>query len=202
MLKKENVERLSAMKQNNISVDEMWQAVITNDKSYDGQFFYAVKTTGIYCRPSCKSKMPKRENVHFYNTSNEAMEGGYRPCKRCRSDLMDYTPIKEIAEDIKDKINKYYIKKDELDNQIENIGLSNHRINEIFKQEYGITVLEYVNKLKLEEAKRLLSETDESIIDVANSIGFSSLSGFYRFFKEEVNTTPAKYRKMYRESSS
>jgi len=198
MLKKGNVERLRSMKQNNISVDEMWQAVITNDKSYDGQFFYAVKTTGIYCRPSCKSKMPKRENVHFYNTSDQATEDGYRPCKRCRSDLMDYTPIKEIAEDIKDKLNKHYIKKHELDNQIENIGLSNHRINEIFKQEYNLTVLEYVNKLKLEESKRLLKDTDDSIINIANSIGFSSLSGFYRFFKDGANTSPAKYRKMNR----
>jgi len=60
-----------------------WKAVIENDKSFDGYFFYAVKSTGIFCRPSCRSRPPLQNNVEFYDTSAEAINAGYRPCKRC-----------------------------------------------------------------------------------------------------------------------
>ena len=69
---------------------EMWEAVQRSDASYDGLFFYAVKTTGIFCRPSCKSKPPKRENLCYFASGEEARAAGFRPCKRCRSDLLEY----------------------------------------------------------------------------------------------------------------
>lgn len=74
----------------------MWQAVLHNDASYDGIFFYGVRTTGIYCRPSCKSKLPKRENVCFFTSSEQARKEGFRPCKRCHSDLIDYQPMRSL----------------------------------------------------------------------------------------------------------
>ena len=77
--------------------DEMYEAVISNDGNYDGLFFYAVKSTGIFCRPSCKSKKPLRENVRFFKNAAEARAAGFRPCKRCRSDLLSYRPMEEIA---------------------------------------------------------------------------------------------------------
>lgn len=77
--------------------EDMWKAVADNDAAYDGIFFYAVKSTGIYCRPSCKSKRPKQENVCFFDTAAQAKAAGFRPCKRCRSDLPDYQPGREIA---------------------------------------------------------------------------------------------------------
>ena len=77
--------------------DEMYEAVITNDANYDGLFFYAVKSTGIFCRPSCRSKKPLRENVCYFSYAGEAMKAGFRPCKRCRSDLLSYHPMEEIA---------------------------------------------------------------------------------------------------------
>ena len=75
---------------------EMWEAVQRSDASYDGLFFYAVKTTGIFCRPSCKSKPPKRENLCYFASGEEARAAGFRPCKRCRSDLLEYQPMREI----------------------------------------------------------------------------------------------------------
>jgi methylphosphotriester-DNA--protein-cysteine methyltransferase len=65
---------------------EMWQAVTSNDTAYDDQFVYAVKSTGIYCRPSCKSRDPKPENVAYYATPSDAREAGFRACKRCQPD--------------------------------------------------------------------------------------------------------------------
>lgn len=175
--------------------EEMWEAVKNNDESYDGIFFYAVKSTGIYCRPSCKSKLPKRENTCFFKNSEEAKNAGFRPCKRCRSDLLDYKPIKDIAEKVKKLLNLTFSEKYQLQKEMNSVGITNHRINEIFKNEFGVSVAEYVSNLRLEEAKKRLVDSEEEVINIAYSIGFGSLSGFYRFFKENTGSSPAKYRK-------
>lgn len=174
---------------------EMWQAVLDNNAAYDGVFFYAVKTTGIYCRPSCKSKPPKRENICFFETSEQAQKAGFRPCKRCRSDLLYYQPMKWIAQDVKNKIEKAYREQIILNKELNEIGISGRRLTDIFKDEYGMTPKAYADKLRLEEAKRLLRDTDKKIIDIAYAVGFESLSAFYHFFKQEICMTPSAYRK-------
>lgn len=174
---------------------KMWQAVLENDAGYDGVFFYAVKSTGIYCRPSCKSKPPKKENICFFETSKQAREAGFRPCKRCRSDLLDYQPMKQIAEDVKSRIEKVYREQMALHQELNEIGISGRRLADIFKDEYGMTPKGYADHLRFEEAKRLLTGTDEKIIDIAYSVGFGSLSAFYHFFQKRSRTTPSAYRK-------
>ncbi len=69
----------------NILTDEKWSAIIRNDASYDGAFYYAVKTTGIFCKPSCKSRVPNKENVLVFDTADAALDKHFRPCKRCLS---------------------------------------------------------------------------------------------------------------------
>lgn len=64
--------------------NEKWQAIIDNDASYNNQFFYAVKTTGIFCKPSCKSRVPKKENVRIFPNAEQALHANFRPCKRCK----------------------------------------------------------------------------------------------------------------------
>ncbi len=178
-----------------MTFDEMHEAVIKNDESYDTVFFYAVKSTGIYCRPSCKSKAPKAENLEFFKTADEATATGYRPCKRCRSDLLDYKPMKEIAQRLKSLIDDMYNESKSLNTEMDNLGLSRKRMAEIFKDEYGVTPSVYVNNSRYKESMRLLKETDMEIIDIAYSVGFGSLSAFYKFFKERANMSPAAYRK-------
>ncbi len=179
----------------NMSFDEMYDAVISNNESYDAVFFYAVKSTGIYCRPSCKSKEPKLENIEFYKTAQEAINAGYRPCKRCRSDLLSYKPMKDIAENLKNLIDDMFVQTKALNSEIEKLGFSRKRIVEVFKEEYGITPNEYVNDLRYKEAIRLLEQTESEVLDIAYSVGFGSLSAFYKFFKERANMSPAAYRK-------
>ncbi len=179
----------------NMTFMEMYDAVISNDESYDTVFFYAVKSTGIYCRPSCKSKAPKAENIEFYKTAEEAIKAGYRPCKRCRSDLLGYKPMKEIAEKLKNLIDDMFSEAESLNTEIDKLGLSRKRMVEVFKDEYGKTPSTYVNDLRYNEALRCLLETDNEIIDIAYSVGFSSLSAFYKFFKERADMSPAAYRK-------
>ena len=124
--------------------EKMWNAVKNSDANYDGLFFYAVKTTGIFCRPSCKSKLPKRENICYFKSAKEAEKLGFRPCKRCRSDLLKYHPISDIAEKIKEKLNSA-LNSDRL-TVLGSIGLTQRRITEIFKNEYGVTPSQYRNK--------------------------------------------------------
>lgn len=178
-----------------MTLEEMWKAVSENDASYDGIFFYAVKSTGIYCRPSCKSKSPKRKNVCFFNTAEQARAAGFRPCKRCRSDLLDYQPIKQIAEKAKRLLGNSFLKSCKLNQKLWQLGVSKRRMAEIFKNEYEITLFKYMSSLRLEEAKRLLSDTNDEIINIAYSLGFSGLSSFYRFFKNGTGLSPAIYRK-------
>ncbi|MEA5095045.1 MAG: Ada metal-binding domain-containing protein [Sedimentibacter saalensis] len=178
--------------------DEMWKAVSENDASYDGIFFYAVKSTGIYCRPSCKSKLPKQNNVCFFDAAEQALAAGFRPCKRCRSDISDYQPMKEITGKAKQLLDESFYKRCELNHKLQQLGISHHRMAELFKDEYGVTMSEYVGNLRLEEAKRLLLHTDDEIIEISCSVGFDGLSSFYRFFKKGTGISPAKYRKEHR----
>lgn len=166
---------------------EMWEAVQHSDAGYDGLFFYAVKTTGIFCRPSCKSKPPKKENLCYFASGEEARTAGFRPCKRCRSDLLEYHPMREIAAEIKTRLDKAA--------PLGDVGLTPRRMTDIFKQEYGVTPKEYADSLRLRAAKEILSTTTEKVIDVAYQAGFSSLVAFNRFFKLQTGQTPTEYRK-------
>ena len=169
---------------------EMWEAVQRSDASYDGLFFYAVKTTGIFCRPSCKSKPPKQENLCYFASGEEARTAGFRPCKRCRSDLLEYQPMREIAAEIKARLDKAA--------SLDDVGLTPRRMTDIFRQEYGVTPKEYADSLRLRTAKEMLAGSPEKVIDVAYQAGFSSLAAFNRFFKQQTGQTPTAYRKEHR----
>ena len=80
-----------------ISDNEKWQAVENCDKSYDDIFIYGVKTTGIFCRPSCRSKTPVRTNIVFFTNPTNAIEAGFRPCKKCRPDKIVFEPDLELV---------------------------------------------------------------------------------------------------------
>ncbi len=177
-----------------MTFEEMYEAVLENDESYDSVFFYAVKSTGIYCRPSCKSKAPKKENVEFFSNAHDARIAGYRSCKRCRSDLLDYKPMQDIAKTLKQLIDASFSETANLYEEMDNIDLSRKRMVEIFKEEFGITPSQYMNDLRYEEAKNLLTQSNNEVIDIAYSVGFGSLSAFYKFFKKRTGLSPAAYR--------
>lgn len=185
-----------------MTLKEKWNAVKQNDESCDGIFFYAVKSTGIFCRPSCKSRLPKRDNVEFFNTSEKALAAGYRPCKRCRPDLLEYKPVQEVAKKAKMLIDNFFAAKQELDREIKRLGVTQHRMIRIFKEQYGVTPSEYMNELRIEEARFRLASTDESIIDIAYSVGFNSLSAFYRLFRKITGVSPANYRRTKRKKTT
>lgn len=164
-------------------ITEKWKAVTENDNSYDGCFYYAVKSTGIFCRPSCKSKVPSQENVEYFKTAQEAIAAGYRPCKRCRPDLIDYRPALETAEQIKLVIETCYTEKSLLATELGKLGLSKHRMVELFRMQYDMTLTQYADHLRIEAAKDKLINSEEDIINIAMFLGFDSISAFYLFLE-------------------
>lgn len=178
-----------------ISENEKWQAVVSCDRSYDGIFFYGVKTTGIFCRPSCRSKTPLRDNVIFFDNAAKAIEIGFRPCKRCRPDKVVFEPDLEIIKKAKDIFDADYNKQADLSCSSKQLGISKNHLIRLFKQYNGITPTQYIVKIRVDKAEELLNQKDISILEIAYAVGFKSLSNFYKCFKEQTGHTPNEHRK-------
>lgn len=181
---------------NELSLPTMWKAIITCDATYDSRFFYAVKTTGIFCRPSCKSRTPKYNNTLFFIVIEDAFDNGFRPCKRCRPDLLSehYDPQKDIAEQVVTIINMDYTQTIHLKDLAYQVGVSPFHLNRIFKSKMGCTPHMYLEKIRIEKAKELLASTSLSSTEVAYQVGYGSLSSFYKNFRKRVNCSPKEYR--------
>ena len=172
----------------------MWKAVKECSKEYDGEFFYVVKTVGVYCRPSCRSKQPLRKNVLFFENFSQAENAGFRPCKRCRPELTDYSPALKLAKQIKNLVDRYFSEKQRLSSELNLLGFSKNHLSYVFKQQYGLSLSNYSKQKQVAYVKKSLAETDLPIIEIAYDAGFESLSAFYTFFKKHVKSTPKNYR--------
>ncbi|QOX63451.1 methylated-DNA--[protein]-cysteine S-methyltransferase [Anoxybacterium hadale] len=173
---------------------EKWEALTNNSANTDGMFVYAVKSTGIFCRPSCKSKTPLRKNIVFFPSSEAAAAAGFRPCKRCRPDLLEYEPVKEVGLMAKNIIEQFFCEKEKLYDELLCLGVSEHRMTQIFKVQYGMTPTEYRNLLRRKAAEEKLKKTTLPVIEIAFSLGFESLSAFFSFFRKSTGMTPKAYR--------
>lgn len=171
--------------------DSRWAEVAACDKGADGRFYYGVRTTGVFCRPSCTARTPLRENVVFFDTPDQAISSGFRPCKRCRPDLPDYDPDRELVEKAKEI---YAGNLDGPQRCIGQLGVSANHLMRLFKRYEGCTQGQYLARMRIEKAKQLLRESDAKILQIALGSGFESLSNFYKRFKEHAGVTPTRYR--------
>lgn len=178
----------------NLTEEAMWQATIACDSEYDGLFLYGVKTVGVYCRPSCKSRTPLRKNTLFFMTEKDAKKAGFRPCKRCRPELAIHDPSTKLAEQATQIFERHFANRSLLAAEMKELGVTKNHLTFIFKQHYGMTPAQYLGYKREQQAKKMLLETDMSIIDIAADIGFGSLPAFYSFFKKQTGTTPKKFR--------
>lgn len=172
---------------------ERVKAVLENDAACDGAFYYGVRSTGVYCRPSCRSKKPRAENLAFFDTPEAAERAGYRPCLRCRPDRPDAAG--ESAERMKRIIDRGFAEKRQVFSELKKAGADPHRAVRIFRERYGMTPGEYAEELRIGEARRLLAGTDLPVLEAAYSLGFESVPAFYAFFQKHTGETPAAYRK-------
>lgn len=180
-----------------ISEDEKWNVVISCNKYYDGLFYYAVKTTGIFCRPSCKAKTPLKENILFFNSVDDAIKEGFRPCKLCRPDIKEYNfePNRELIEKVKEKLIQNYNKPIKFRFISKEFGVSISHLTRLFKEYIGLTPNEYVSQIRINKAMQLLSKSNDTILEIAYDVGFKSLSNFYKCFKQNAGIAPKEYRK-------
>ena len=178
----------------NLTEGTMWQAVVACDSTYDGLFLYGVKTVGVYCRPSCRSRTPLRKNTLFFMTEKEAKDAGFRPCKRCRPELAMHDPVAKLAEQARQLFENHFDDRSLLVAEMQQLGVTQSHLAVVFRQYYGMAPTQYLGCKREQQAKKMLAETDMPIIDIAADIGFSSLPAFYSFFKKQTGTTPKKFR--------
>lgn len=181
-----------------LSDDEKWQAVVSCNKSHDGIFFYGVKTTKIFCRPSCRSKTPAPANVVFFANAESALELGFRPCKRCRPDQQVFDPDLDIIKKVMLSFQSNFDQTIEFQEIAKGLGISSNHLRRLFKKHYGMTPIHYINQLRINKAAELLAHKNDAILDIAYATGFKSLSAFYECFKEQIGMPPNEYRRAIR----
>ena len=170
-----------------------WQAIVTNDHRKDGQFFYAVKTTKIFCKPSCHSKLPKRENVLIFTSPTEATAAGFHPCKRCCPTGDKLSNDMWIIQ-IKQFIEQNYQQPLTLDLIAENCHGSASNLQRTFKRYTGQSPTEYLMEVRLKNSLKLLQATDYTIKSIALYCGFNSDTYFNTKFKSHFQMTPLEYK--------
>lgn len=171
-----------------LTFKEKYQAILEKDSTYEGLFITAVKTTGIFCRPVCTARKPRIENVEFFDSPQEAIEQGYRPCKVCKPlensgelphELM--VLIRQISDNpdikVKDKDLRFY-------------GLEPSNVRRLFKKTYGMTFQDYQRKIRLNTAHSNLN-SGKSVTQTAYDTGYESLSGFNDSFRKVFGATPS-----------
>jgi AraC family transcriptional regulator, regulatory protein of adaptative response / methylphosphotriester-DNA alkyltransferase methyltransferase len=178
----------------NLTFEEMWEKIMACDRKYDGLFFTAVKTTKIYCRPSCRSRKPKKVNVEFYMERYEAENAGYRACKRCQPEL-EHSPNIEVVRRVTAYLVNHANKPLELKDIADYIGLSPYYLERVFKQETGETPRTYLEKIRVDKAAHLLITTGLTNLETAYEAGFQSSSNFYKVFKQLKGCSPSEYRR-------
>ncbi|MEH7306245.1 bifunctional transcriptional activator/DNA repair enzyme AdaA [Neobacillus drentensis] len=177
--------------------EERWQAIIKNDSSYDDQFFYGVKTTGIFCRPSCKSRAPKIENVQIFFNTEHALAEHFRPCKRCKPKGLRL-PNEEWVAQIAGYIDTHFHEPLTLESLADICHGSPYHLQRTFKLIKGVTPAQYIQETRINQAKQLLAATDKSINDISMDVGISNPAHFATLFKKITTYTPSGYRQLSR----
>ncbi|AKP33782.1 6-O-methylguanine DNA methyltransferase [Yersinia aleksiciae] len=173
--------------------DPRWVAVMTRDKAADGQFVYAVKTTGIYCRPSCPSRRAKAEHIEFFADNHAAEQAGYRPCKRCQPTqlplaLQHAEKISQACRLIEQA--ETPLKLDELAAEL---NLSAFHFHRLFKTMTGLTPKAYANATRSARVRDQLAG-EGSVTDAIFDAGYNANGRFYAQSNQLLGMTPTRYR--------
>jgi AraC family transcriptional regulator of adaptative response/methylated-DNA-[protein]-cysteine methyltransferase len=177
-----NVARLDA--------DTAWAAFMRRDRAWDGRVIGAVKTTGIYCKPSCPAKRPLREHVEFFATADEARAAGFRSCLRCRPDEVG-RDREAVAAAV--KLIEQSEEAPSLAELAEAVGYAPHHFQRIFKRGLGVSPAEYARAVRNRRVQAALKQNDR-VTDAVYDAGYSGPSGFYSDAKERLGMTPSAWR--------
>ena len=167
----------------------MYRAFVTRDNSYEGIFVTGVKTTGIFCRPTCSARKPKKENIEYFSTAREALLHGYRPCRICQP-MYPQDHIPDWLEALMNEINKNPAVRMKESDIIER-GIDPNRVRRWFKRHHGMTFHGYQRALRISAAFGCIKHGDK-VIDAAFDSGYESLSGFTDSFRKHTGFPPTK----------
>jgi len=173
--------------------EQLWQAVIAKDARFDGQFVFAVSSTGIYCRPSCPSRRAHRERVKFFDLPEAAEQAGFRACLRCqpqRARILD--PQIELVQRVCRLLNDSETETSKLAELASHAGVSVFHLQRTFKRVMGISPRQYLTARKFGNFKTLVRK-GETVTNSLYESGFNSSSRLYEYASEELGMTPATY---------
>ncbi len=175
--------------------DLLWEAFVSRDRTLDGAVVCAVRSTGIYCRPTCPARRPHRSQVSFFRTPQEARSAGFRACLRCLPDRRETDS--DLVADACDFIDSFAEAEGVLPTSAEvseGMGLSVARLNSLFRREAGLTLSQYTRGSRLKRFKALVRDGPR-VSDAIYEAGYGSSSRLYENSMEELGMTPATYRK-------
>lgn len=178
--------------------DERYRAISARDTRFDGQFVTAVRSTGIYCRPSCPARTPRPQNVTFYPTSAAAHEAGYRACKRCLPEAAPGSPDWNLRGDTAARamrlISDGVVEREGVPGLAARLGYSSRHLTRLLSAELGAGPLALARAHRAHTARMLLVGTDMPISDVAFSAGFASIRQCNETIREVFDLTPGELR--------
>jgi len=173
-----------------------WQAVVARDAAADGRVFYGVRSTGVFCKPSCPSRRPKREQVEFFASAEAAERAGFRACRRCHPNQLDredaqLAAVARVCAYIRQNLDASLT----LDELARPAGLSPFHLQRLFKRVAGVTPKQYIAAARLGAFKQELRLNSRNVTDATYHAGYSSGSRVYEMAAAELGMTPAAYRK-------
>lgn len=173
--------------------DARWAAVIARDAAFDGRFFYSVETTGIYCRPSCPARRPKRVHVRFHDTAADAEQAGFRACKRCKPG--EPALVQQHAEKVREACRLIETAEDEprLDALARAVDLSPYHFHRIFKAVLGVTPKAYATAHRNKRVRERLGKS-ATVTQAIYDAGFNSNGRFYATSSDVLGMTPSEFR--------
>ena len=178
-----------------LSQQQCWEAIVRRDPAFDGRFWYGVRTTGIYCRPSCASRQPKRENVEFFALPDAARQMGFRPCRRCHPDEAEIRNQQaELVQRICRLLDANLAENPDLGFLSHQVHMSESHLQRVFKKLLGISPRQYVEARRSEQFKAGVKR-GSSVTDAMYEAGYGSSSRLYEKAAGQIGMTPATYRR-------
>jgi AraC family transcriptional regulator of adaptative response / DNA-3-methyladenine glycosylase II len=178
--------------------ERFWQVLELGDSRFDGWVFCGVKTTGIYCRPSCPARTPKRENVRFFATAAAAQSAGFRACKRCRPDATPGSPDWDLRADLVGRAMRLIadgvVDREGVGGLAGRLGYTERHVHRQLVASVGAGPLALARAQRAQSARLLLETTEVSITDVAFAAGFQSVRQFNATVREVFAMTPGELR--------
>jgi len=177
-----------------ISEQEAWDAVLRRDRALDGSFVYAVRSTGVFCRPSCPSRRPRRETVVFHATPGDAERAGYRPCRRCRPTSAAGTATEQAVHRALLYLDAHLDERITLERLGREVGVSPFHLQRTFRERVGVTPRAYQDARRVERLKGRLRAGD-TVGRAGFEAGYGSARGAHEHAAAALGMTPGRYRR-------